>query len=186
LFKTKNRDGCRATVAISDMLLQGPHMDRKKRAFTLPDLILVVLFIGIFAAIAAPKINFAVISRQKADGLARKIVTDLRRTRMLAISNAATNTEGFELLTNPPTGPAVRTYYMIRDFTVNPPTPLDEHTIDPDVTVTSNVRGMRFGPLGNVLPSPDGYPSWVKISAEGKTYTITFVRATGTVKCVEN
>ena len=161
-------------------------MAKNEAGYSLVEIIIIVLWVGIFAAIAVPRLNFAIISKHKAEATAKKIVTDLRRTRRMAISNAATNTVGFELLTNGPGGPAVRTYYMIRDLTVNPPDPLDEHTIDPDVTVTSDVRGMRFGTLGNVLQSPDGYPSWVTVSAEGKTYTITFVRATGALKCVEN
>ncbi len=72
-------------------------MVRYKRAFTLTEMILVVLFIGIFAAISLPRMNFAIISKSRAGYAARKIVTNLRRTRMLAISDAATNTRGYEL-----------------------------------------------------------------------------------------
>ena len=72
-------------------------MNREKRAFTLTELILVFIFVGIFAAISIPRLNFAVISKQNADCHARKIVTDFRRVRALAISNAADNTAGFAL-----------------------------------------------------------------------------------------
>ena len=69
-------------------------MAEKKAAFSLVELILIVAFIGIFAVIAVPRLNFAIISKQKADTVARKIVTDLRLTRRLAISDAANNTIG--------------------------------------------------------------------------------------------
>ena len=76
-------------------------MNRQKSAFTLTELILVVIFLGIFAAISIPRLNFAVVSKQIADSHAKKIVTDLRRTRSLAISNAAENTTGFARVTDP-------------------------------------------------------------------------------------
>jgi Tfp pilus assembly protein PilE len=154
-------------------------MNRKKRAFTLADLILVVLFIGIFAAIAVPRIDFSVISRQKADALARKIVTDLRRTRMLAISDAANNEVGFELkFVAPPPYSA----YEIENMKTN--VKVDSHTLDPGVSVSclSSIRFM-YGPLGNL---EIGSGSGIIISAEGKSFTINFIPATGTVKCVEN
>ena len=67
------------------------------KGYSLVELIIVVLFIGIFAAISVPRINFAIIGKQQADTVARKIVTDLRRTRTLALSDAAGNTSGFAL-----------------------------------------------------------------------------------------
>ncbi|MHC4529091.1 MAG: hypothetical protein ACYS29_14535, partial [Planctomycetota bacterium] len=41
----------------------------------------------------------------------------------------------------------------------------------------------EFGPLGNLSDSSD---TQLAVSAEGKEFTITIVRATGGVKCVEN
>ena len=72
-------------------------MASQKGAFTLVELILIVLFVGICAFIAVPRMNISAVSKQKADYLAGKIVTDLRRTRRLAISDAANNTDGFAL-----------------------------------------------------------------------------------------
>ncbi|MHC4122986.1 MAG: hypothetical protein ACYSSI_05375 [Planctomycetota bacterium] len=52
---------------------------------------------GIFAMIAVPKLNIAVISSKKADSTTRKFFTDLRRARVMAVTNAAKNTDGFAL-----------------------------------------------------------------------------------------
>ena len=72
-------------------------MVRKRKAITLVELILVVVFLGILAFIAVPRMNLSAVSKQKADSVARKIVTDLRQTRRVAISDAANNTAGFAL-----------------------------------------------------------------------------------------
>ena len=69
----------------------------KRKGFSLVETIMVVLFIGILAAIAVQRLNLAVISRYKAETTAKKIVTDLRRVRGLGISNAVNNTQGFSL-----------------------------------------------------------------------------------------
>ena len=61
------------------------------------ELIVIMMLLGIMAAIAAPRFSTALIIKNKAGATARKIVTDLRRTRRLAISDAATNAKGFEM-----------------------------------------------------------------------------------------
>ena len=151
----------------------------KHRAFSLVEAILAVLFIGIFVAIAVPRLNFAIISKNKAETTAKKIVTDLRRTRRMAISDAATNTKGFKLrMVNPsPHG----TYEIVNLDTGET---VDAHTIDSDVTVTSPTgQDFKFGPLGALTT---GSGTQVAITAEGKTFTITVVPATGMIKCTEN
>ncbi len=163
------------------------NMKEKKAAFSLVELILIVAFLGIFAAIAVPRLNFAIISKQKADTVARKIVTDLRLIRRLAISDAANNNKGFALRFDGPGGPGGRTSYGIVDRSTQPPTVVRDHTIDSDVNVWTDKKTIRFGPLGNLLQSPSGgFPFQITASAEGKTFTITIVPATGTIKCVEN
>lgn len=162
-------------------------MSANKAAYSLMELIIVVSIVAVLAFMAVPRLQFATLHRKKADTVARKIVTDLRRTRRLAISNAATNTTGFAMRMQGPNGPSTREGYKIVDRSTNPATIVDEHTIDPKVTVFSDINGIRFGPLGNILQSPiGGYPSVITISAGGKTFTISFIRATGTVKCTEN
>ncbi len=152
-------------------------MVRQKNAFTLVELILIVIFIGAFAAISIPRLNFAIISRNKADVVARKIVTDLRRTRRMAISNAADNTDGFKLKMS---GSAPYTDYEMENEDTGEM--VDSHTIDSAISCTGG-SDFKFGPLGNLLAGSD---TQLTISAEGKSFTITIIPATGTVKCVEN
>lgn len=150
--------------------------DRRK-ALSLVEVLLVVFFIGILAVIAVPRLNTAVISRYKAEVAAKKIVTDLRRTRGLAISKAVNNTQGFELRL---LGPGPYTGYEIVNLDTT--ATVDSHTIDPQVTVAGTANEFDFGPLGNLTSTY----TQITVSAEGKTFTINIIRATGTIKCVES
>ncbi len=152
-------------------------MARQKGAFTLVELILIVLFVGILAFIVVPRMNLSAISKQKADGLAGKIVTDLRRTRRLAISDAASNTAGFALKM---TGSSPYTGYEIENL--DTAETLDSYTIDSAITCTGGSE-FNFGPLGNLLAGSD---TQLSVSASEKTFTIDITSATGMVKCTEN
>jgi len=149
----------------------------RRKAISLVEALIVVSLIGILAVIAVPRLNTAVISRYKADVTAKKIVTDLRRVRSLAISNAVNNTEGFELRL---LGPNPYTGYEI--VNLDTAATVDSHTIDPEVTVTGTASVFDFGPLGNLTSTY----TQITVSAEGKTFTITIIGATGTIKCVES
>ena len=149
----------------------------RRKAISLVEALIVVSLIGILAVLAVPRLNTAVISRYKAEVTTKKIVTDLRRVRSLAISNAVNNTDGFELRLlgpNPYTG-----YEIVNLDTI---ATVDSHTIDPEVTVTGTASEFDFGPLGNLTSTY----TQITVSAEGKTFTITIIRATGTIKCVES
>jgi Tfp pilus assembly protein FimT len=149
-------------------------MSRQKTAFTLVEVILVVFFLSIVAVIAIPRLRTSVASRQKAGGVAKKIVTDLRRTRMLAISNAATNTTGFTLKM---TGSSPYLGYQIVDDSNS--TVVDSQTIDSKVTCTCvGLSYVSFGPLGNKRAGS----LIIRVIAQGRTYMITFITATGAVK----
>lgn len=153
-------------------------MARQKTALTIVEVILIVLFLGIMAVIAIPRLSLSSISEQKADCLARKIVTDLRRTRRLAISNAADNTAGFKLNM---TGSSPYTGYDIVD--ANSAETVDSQTIDPAVSCTGDDE-FAFGPQGNL---PSEIDTQLVISVDGKTlFTIDITPATGMVKCTEN
>ncbi len=161
-------------------------MKYQKTAFSVVELLIVVSFLGIFAVIAVPRFNYAIISKQKAEITARKIVTSLRRTRSLAICNGANNTVGFAIWMDGPGDAGSRTFYQIRNRSTVPPSVLEQHTIDSNVTVTSDKKSIRFGPLGDILESDTGFPSQITVSAAGKIYTIQLFIATGMVKCIEN
>lgn len=148
------------------------------QGYSLVELILIVLFIGILAAIAVPRFDYALISKQKADTVARKIVTDLRRTRRLAISDAANNSKGYELKM---VGSVPYNDYEIKNMDTHET--VDSHTTG-DITIScSSGNRFKFGPLGELK---SGSGNGLTISEEGKSFTITINSATGTVKCVEN
>jgi Tfp pilus assembly protein FimT len=152
-------------------------MTKTRAAYSLVELVIVVVFLGIIAALAVPRLNFSAISKQKADAVAWKIVTDLRRTRSLAISNAANNTAGFALNM---TGSAPYSGYEIQNLDTSATT--DSHSIDPSINCTGG-NLFQFGPLGNLLTGSDNQ---LTVSASGKTFTITITAATGMIKCTEN
>ena len=154
-------------------------MKHKQTAFSFVELVIVVMLLSIFAVMAVPRFNYAIISRQKADTVARKIVTDLRLTRRLAISDAANNTQGYELKMIAPI--PYKTYEIEN---VKTKATVATHTIDSSVTL-GNPTGIRYiyGPLGNLNP---GSATQMTVTAEGKTFTITINSATGSIKCVEN
>ncbi|MHC4105941.1 MAG: pilus assembly FimT family protein [Planctomycetota bacterium] len=154
-------------------------MKYQKAAFSFVELIIIVSILAIFTVIAVPRFNYAIISRQKVDTTARKIVTDLRLTRRLAISDAANNSKGFELKM---VGSVPYDSYEIEN--VDTKATIASHTLDSDLTI-NNPTGTRFifGPLGNL---ETGSATQMIISAEGRSFTITINSATGTIKCIEN
>jgi len=152
-------------------------MAKNRTGYSLIELVMIVAFIGIIAAIAVPRLNFSAVSKQKADTIAGKIVTDLRRTRRLAITDAAVNTSGFTLNM---TGGEPYVGYEIENLQTSEM--IDSHTIDPDISCTGGGT-FQFGPLGNLKASSN---TQIIVSDSGKTFTITITAATGTVKCEEN
>ncbi len=152
-------------------------MIKSSKGYSLVELIIVVLFIGIFAAIAIPRINFATINKQKADTIARKIVTDLRRTRSLALLDAAGNTSGFALNM---TGNSPYNAYEIENLDTS--AIVDTHSFDSAVGCSGGNR-FKFGPLGNLIT---GSSSSLKVATDGRSFTITIIPATGAVKCEED
>ncbi|MHC4394207.1 MAG: pilus assembly FimT family protein [Planctomycetota bacterium] len=153
-------------------------MAQKRTAYSLVELIVVVIFLGILAAVAVPRLKFTAVSKYKAEATAKKIVTNLRRTRGLAIANAATNTDGFKLQMS---GSAPYTGYEIVNLNTLTTVLNGTFSIDSAISCTGD-NDFEFGPLGNLT----GTDTQLIVSAEGKTFTITIVPATGMIKCVEN
>ena len=152
---------------------------KEDKAYSLIEVIIIVMIIGIFAVIAVPRLNFAAVSKYKAEAVARKIVTDLRLTRRLAISDAANNTMGYELKL---IGPLPYTVYEIENIKTHET--VATHTIDSDINIDSPT-GIRFmfRPLGNLQL---GSASLLTVSYQWKSFTINIIPATGAIKCTEN
>ena len=144
-------------------------MAGQKTGYSLAEMLIVVLIIGALTFIAVPKLNFAALYRKQAHTVAKTIVTDIRRTRTMAISKAATNTTGFTLSI---TGSS---YQIIDDS--NSVT-VDSETINSHISCGGGTV-FRFGPLGNLRSASTP----LTVSAEGRTYTITVISGTGIVEC---
>ena len=149
------------------------------KAYTLVELIIVVMFIGIMAAIAIPRIDFAIVRKTKSATAVQRIIADLRRARTLAISDAAVNTDGFALVMIG-ADPGPYTGYTITNE--NTEADLDTYTFDTAITVT-NGKQFAFRPLGDLTGGSD---TQIDIDADGRSYTITIVSATGMVSWVQN
>jgi len=153
-------------------------MAKNKAGYSLAELIIVVMLLGIIAAIAVPRFDFAIVSKQKGDTIAKKIVTDLRRTRRLAISDAANNSKGYELKM---VGSVPYTAYEIENRDTHET--VDSHTTGNVIITCPTGHKFRFGPLGELQ---SGSATEFTVSAEGKSFTVTINPATGMVTCVEN
>ena len=154
-------------------------MAKKIEAYSLVELIVIVVIVGVLAIMAVPRLRYATLYRKQADTVAKKIVTDLRRTRRLAISDAANNTDGFALNM---TGAGPYTGYEIEDLSTSTIITNGTFSIDSAISCTGGAN-FQFGPLGNLKAGSD---TQLTVSAEGKTFTITIIPATGTIKCTEN
>jgi len=154
-------------------------MAKNKGAHSLIELIIFVMFLGILAAISVPRMTFFIISKQKAETFANQVVTDLRRTRRLAISDAATNTDGYELNM---TGGGPYTGYEIVNLKTSTTITNGTFSIDSDISCDGGAN-FQFGPLGNLKI---GSATQLTVTDGVKTFTITITSATGMVKCVES
>lgn len=150
-------------------------MTKEGKAHTLVELIVIVVILGALAFIAVPRLRLAALYRKQADTVARKIVTDLRRTRRLAISNAATNTNGFALNRTGST-------YEIVNLSDGTTIPNGTFSIDSKITCSGGTT-FQFGPLGNLKTGSD---SQLTVSAEEKNFTISITTTTGMIQCTEN
>jgi Tfp pilus assembly protein FimT len=150
-------------------------MAAKRTAYSLAEMIVVVMIIGALAFIAIPQLNLAALHHKQANAVAKRIATDLRRTRTLAISKAVNNSAGYSLQM---VGSSPYTSYKIVDSN-SAATVVDTLTIDSSISCTGGSL-FKFGPLGNLLTGSSMTP--VTVSSEGKTYTITVISATGIVE----
>ena len=148
-----------------------------RSGFSLAELILIVHFLGIFAAVAVPRLNLAIISEQKSGAVAQRLAADLRYARQLALTGAADNSDGIGLYL---LGSAPYHGYEIRNLSNSQI--LHTYSIDASLTCSGG-NEFRFGPLGNLLTGSD---TELTISAGDRQYTLTVIPATGIVQCTEH
>lgn len=148
-----------------------------RKAYTLVELLLVVLIVSAVACVAVPRLQFGAVRAVDAGTFARKLVTDMRRARAQAMLNAARNTDGYALLL---LGVSPYDQYEILDLSNS--TAVALHDIPATVACTGGTR-FEFGPLGNLK---DGSDTQVQVSGGGRSYIITVVIATGAAKCTKD
>lgn len=151
-----------------------PMVSRK--GHTLAELLIVVVIVGVLAAVAIPRLQFGLVDRSHAEATAWKIVTDLRRARSLAILHAATNTRGFALEVQ---HRGTRTTYDLVDLSSSHA--VDSHTLTSDVAWDGGSQ-FRFNQLGALQ---EGSDNTLEISGGKRVFVIHIVPATGTVTCEE-
>jgi Tfp pilus assembly protein FimT len=150
--------------------LPGVVMTGKKTGYSLMEVVIIVLILGALTLIAVPRLDLGALHHQQAWTVAKTLVTDLRRTRTMAIVNAATNTTGFSLSIS-------GSNYQIVDDSNS--TTIDSQTIDSHITCGGDTQFL-FGPLGSLR---SGSGTGLTVSSQDKTYTISVVSATGIIKC---
>jgi Tfp pilus assembly protein PilE len=148
-----------------------------RAAHTLVECITVVLILSILALVAIPRLDWGAVAGTQTDMAVHRIATDLRRTRMQAITHAADNPTGFALVMSG-AGP-YRSYQIVdlHDSAV-----ITSHDLPADVRCAGGQR-FEFGPLGNLK---EGSDAQVQVYGEGRACRLQIVPATGMVRIMDD
>jgi type II secretory pathway pseudopilin PulG len=143
------------------------------RGVTLIEVVLIIVIIGILAAVITPEINFSCTSsRASVDGAAYIIASDIRYAQECAMANRVSKSIMFTIGQNSYTFPA----------TVPPTSSLDPSGQLPEgVTISNNSTDpyiVQFNSLGEPIVGGDG---WVEVTVGGQTRRITVLDYTGKV-----
>jgi len=140
------------------------------KGMTLIEVIVVMIIIGILAAIVIPRFDFTTSSRASADGAVYMIASDIRYVQECAMANRVSKSITFTLNQNFYTFPA----------TVPSTSSLDPSGRLPSGVTIGTTVTFTFNSLGEPTTSSPGV--WaVTVSAGGVTRTITVLQYTGKV-----
>jgi prepilin-type N-terminal cleavage/methylation domain-containing protein len=140
---------------------------------TLVECITVVLILSILALVAVPRLNLGAVRGAQTDAATRQLATDLRRTRMQAIAEAAGNPAGFALVMS-----GASPYESYRIIDLQDSDVVASHELPAGVRCSDGQR-FEFGPLGNLR---EGSDTQARVYSEGRAYQIQIAPATGAVK----
>ena len=153
-------------------------MNRSRSGLSFLEMVLAMVLLGILAAFTLPRIILGAVHKQQARALARQLTADLRYTRQLALTHAAENAQGFELVL---TGSSPWSGYEIRNRATSEV--LHSFAIDPAAVQCTGGREFGFGSFGNLLAGSD---TAVQVSSGDRVYTISVIGPTGAVRCQSN
>jgi len=166
MFTQKSKFGVRS----SEFGVLFPHSAFRipqSKGFTLIELVLIMIIVGILAATAIPRIDFTISTTASVDGAAYIVASDIRYAQEWAMANRISKTITFT------SGSSL--------YTFGPPSNMDPSGQLPEgVTITSATIQFTFNSLGEPTTSLPGIWS-VTVSRGGLSKTITIVQYTGKV-----
>ena len=148
---------------------------RKDRGFSFIELILAAAVLAALTAVSLPRLNFSVIRKQHARTLARQLTAELRFTRSLSLTEAASNSDGYELAF---TGSAPYSGWEVRSRRTG--AAVHEFSIDNDAVKCSGGSRFQFSPLGSLSAGSD---SSLEVASGDLAYKISVIPSTGAVLC---
>ena len=147
---------------------KNPHSafrNPQSKGFTLIEVILVMVIIGILAATVVPRIDFTISTTASVDGAAYIVASDIRYAQEWAMANRLSKTVTFATAT-----PTV--------YTFTPSSSLDPSGQLPSgVTIWNNFT-VTFNSLGEPTAGGGG---WVEVTIGGQTKRINVTNYTGKV-----
>ena len=135
-----------------------------KKGYTLLEILFVVIVLAILAGIAIPRLGVGLSTKMKVKTAAQRLVSDLRYTRRLAI----TNNQDYRLSVD--SSENDYTIYDSGDTQVGA-----TKNIDSDITISAD-KDFIFESLGNASVSSD---TDISLSSNGNQADITVTTATG-------
>ncbi len=133
----------------------------------------VVFVLSLLTCVAVPRLDFGAVWGARADAVARRLATDLRHTRALAITHAARNPDGFALVMQ-----GVEPYPGYQIIDRHDRVVVTACNLPPGVQCRGG-RRFEFGPLGNLQ---NGSDARLGIRTEGKSYRLAIAPVTGAVQ----
>ena len=179
-FRTGVRRPRRARSSRSEFGVLNPHSAfpacpagrriPQSKGFTLIEVILIMIIVGILAAFLMPRIDFTLPTTVSVDGAAYIVASDIRYAQECAMANRVSKAVRFVI------GQSAYTF----DATVPPTNSLDPSGQLPSgVTITNNSTNpyiVTFNSLGEPIVGGAG---WVEVTGGGQTKRITVENYTG-------
>ena len=147
-------------------------MQTPRAAFSLVELVLVVVILGVIAVIAVPRLGHDALDQLAPTTVTRQIASDMRLARSLAVSNASTNSQGYAVRM---LGGAPYSGYEILSI---PTAEIVSTEAIPGSVACTGDSEFRFGPLGALSP---GFGTTLRVAGQGRQYVLTLIPATGSV-----